>query len=148
MKRMFLFAALFAAVGTTACEEIIGNNKILDEPKIEFAEEQMTTSAEGGEIIIPITSTGIDHAYVLPESNWVQDENGDLLPVDEWIEIVRVVNEYDANADSTRALAQWTSAIVVNVLPNESNYTRKAIISAQSFMVSDNIIIYQSAQNE
>lgn len=146
MKRINFFIAALAMVAAISCEKIIDNGYIKDEPYIEFHEEQMIVAVEGGEVIIPVTSTGIDHAFVAPNSNWIQNENGDRIPIDEWIKIVRIINDYDAKGEATRALAKWDSAIVVEVTPNETGYSRTATLSAQSFALSDKIIIRQSAE--
>ena len=129
----------------TSCEEVI-DGMIKDEPFIAFYEDQMIVPAEGGEFYVPVNSTGIDDASLGEGGNWVQDENGDLIPIDEWIEIVKVINEYDADAVGTRALAKWDSAIVIRVQPNDIGYSRNASLSATSFMLSDHIIIRQSAK--
>ena len=142
-----MFALLAAMFAATSCEEVI-DGPITDEPYIAFHEDQMIVPAEGGEFYVPLTSTGIDNASLGKGSNWVQDENGDLLPIDEWIEIVKVISEYDAEAEGTRALAKWDSAIVTKVQPNETGYVRSASLSANSFMISDHIIIRQSAMAE
>lgn len=147
MRRLFFVCAVVAAMVATSCERIIGGDYIKDEPKIAFEEDQMVVSAEGGEVVIPINSTGIDHVFVTADSNWIEDENGDLIPIDEWIEIVKVINEYDAE-DGTRALPMYKSAIVVKVLPNDTGYGRGATLSARSFTVSDRIIIRQPAAEQ
>ena len=148
MRRLFFVCAVVAAMVATSCERIIGGDYIKDEPKIAFEEDQIVVPAEGGEITIPVNSTGIDHAFITEDSNWVEDENGDLIPIDDWIEIVKVINEYDADKEATRALAMYESAIVVKVLPNDTGYGRSATLSAQSFTVSDRIIIRQPAAEQ
>lgn len=127
----------------TGCEEIKGVDVIWDKPAIAFEEDQMIVDAEGGEFYIMVNSTGIDHVSLSDDSNWVEDENGDLVPIDEWIEVVKVINEYEA--DGTRALAKWDSAIVIKVTPNDTGYGRNATLSATSFTKSDRIIIRQPA---
>lgn len=147
MRRLFFVCAVVAAIAATSCEKIIGGDYIKDEPKIAFEEDQMIVSAEGGEVIIPINSTGIDDVFIASDSNWIRDENGDLIPIDEWIEIVKVIDEYDAE-EGTRALPMYKSAIVVKVLPNDTGYGRSATLSARSFTVSDRIIIRQPAAEQ
>lgn len=144
MKRIFSVAtALVALMTATSCEEIKGVDVIWDKPAIAFEEDQMIVDAEGGEFYIMVNSTGIDHVSLSDDSNWVEDENGDLVPIDEWIEVVKVINEYEA--DGTRALAKWDSAIVIKVTPNDTGYGRNATLSAASFTKSDRIIIRQPA---
>ena len=135
---------MFMAMG---CEKVIVG-PITDEPYISFHEDWMTLPAEGGEILVPLTSTGVDNVSIGNDSTWVVDENGDLIPIDEWVEIVKVINEYDAEAGSTRALAKWDSAIVIRVQPNDTSYGRSATLSAQSFAATDRIIIRQPSMAE
>ena len=127
----------------TGCEEIKGVDVIWDKPAIAFEEDQIIVDAEGGEFYIMVNSTGIDHVSLSDDSNWVEDENGDLVPIDEWIEVVKVINEYEA--DGTRALVKWDSAIVIKVTSNDTGYGRNATLSATSFTKSDRIIIRQPA---
>ena len=149
MKRIFFVAtALVALMTAIGCEEIKGVDVIWDKPAIAFEEDQMIVDAEGGEFYIMVNSTGIDHVSLSDDSNWVEDENGDLVPIDEWIEVVKVINEYEAEADGTRALAKWDSAIVIKVTPNDTGYDRNATLSATSFTKSDRIIIRQPAMAE
>ncbi|MBR3911226.1 MAG: hypothetical protein IKJ48_00995 [Alistipes sp.] len=53
-------AAMFMAMG---CEEVIVG-PITDEPYISFHEDWMTLPAEGGEILVPLTSTGVDNVFI------------------------------------------------------------------------------------
>ena len=69
----------------------------------------------------------------------MQDESGDLYPTSEWIELVKVIDHYD---DSTRALAQWQSGIVIKVEPNDGA-ERSATVTATSFTKSDYIVVKQ-----
>lgn len=147
MRRVsFIIAAvaMFAAVG---CEEVIVEQD-MDKSYIAFYEDQMTVPAEGGEFYVPVNSTGINNVSIADSSNWVIDENGDLQPIDEWIEVVKVINEYDREAEATRALAKWDSAIVIKVQPNNTGYVRSASLSASSFSLGDNIIIRQNSIEE
>ena len=64
------------------------------------------------------------------------------------IKVVKVIDEYEAEADGTRALAKWDSAIVIKVTPNDTGYGRNATLSAKSFTKSDRIIIRQPAMAE
>ena len=145
MKKLFIIAIVAMATFATGCERTIFPTKIEDKPNVEFYEESMTVAAEGGEMIIPVLSTGIDNVTILLENgdSWEEVENGDMLPKDSWIKIVKVINEYD---NATRALAQWDSGISIIVEPNTTNSERKACITVQSFTVNDTIVITQSAE--
>lgn len=140
--------ALVALMAATSCERVNGGNVIWDVPEIKFEDDQMVVDAEGGEFYIVVNSTGIDNVAISGDSNWVKDENGDLVPIDEWVEVVKVIDEYDTNGEATRALPLWNSAIVIKVTPNDTGYGRSATLSATSFTKSDHIIIRQSAMAE
>ena len=145
MKKLFFVAVAAIAVFGVSCENTILPGKIEDKPFVEFFEESIVVDAEGGEVIIPVTSTGVDNVEVIFNyyDRWDEDaENGDLTPQEGWIKLVKVINEYDV---PTRALAKWDSGICIYVEPNTENYERKAKISVQSFMLHDTIEIIQSA---
>jgi hypothetical protein len=131
--------------------QLRGGNDSAEPTTAALVGDGQIVGAEGGEMIIPVTSTGVDNVEVIFNyfDRWeVDDENGDLTPQEGWIEIVKVINEYDADKEATRALAMYESAIVVKVLPNDTGYGRSATLSAQSFTVSDRIIIRQPAAGE
>ena len=145
MKKLFFVAIAAVAFGSVGCEETIVPNKIEDKPFVEFFEESMAVEAEGGEVIIPVRSTGVDNVEIIFDysDRWeVDEENGDLTPQEGWIKVVKVINEYEV---PTRALAKWDSGISIVVEPNTTGYERKAKISVQSFMLHDTIEIVQSA---
>lgn len=146
MKK-YLFCAV-AVLCMASCEEV-KEDILMDVPKVNFEEEQITVGAEGAEeLIIPLKSTGVDDVYIVyrggTDENWnVDSESGDLTPKEPWIEIVRVINDYD---DTTRALRQWESAVVVRIKANEGHAARQAIIEARSFYKSDQLTIIQLAE--
>ena len=145
MKKLFFVAIAAVAFVSVGCEETISPNKIEDKPFVEFFEESMAVEAEGGEVIIPVTSTGVDNVEIIFDysDRWeVDEENGDLTPQEGWIKVVKVINEYEV---PTRALAKWDSGICIVVEPNATGHERKAKISVQSFMLHDTIEIIQSA---
>ncbi|MBR5770948.1 MAG: BACON domain-containing protein [Alistipes sp.] len=145
MKKLFFVAVAAIAVLGVSCENTFVPGKLEDKPFVEFFEESMTVGAEGGEVIIPVTSTGVDNVEIIFDysDRWeVNEENGDLTPQEGWIKIVKVINEYEV---PTRALAKWDSGICIMVEPNTTGYERKAKISVQSFMLHDTIEIIQSA---
>ena len=145
MKKLFFVAIAAVVFVSVGCEETIFPNKIEDKPFVEFFEESMSVGAEGGEVIIPVTSTGVDNVEIIFDysDRWeVDEENGDLTPQEGWIKVVKVINEYEV---PTRALAKWDSGICIVVEPNATGHERKAKISVQSFMLHDTIEIIQSA---
>ena len=145
MKK-YLFLAV-AMLGLVACEETIFQRE-QDVPKIAFLEEEMTVEAAGAEeFIIPVQSTGIDEVYISTGDyfdRWeVDNESGNLTPKESWIEIVKVIRNYD---EQTRALAMYDSAIVVRIKANDKGVERSATISAQSFTKVDTMTITQLAE--
>ena len=148
MKKLFYIAIAAVALMGVSCEQTILPTTIEDKPFVEFYEESMTVGAEGGEVIIPVLSTGIDDVNISFDyfDRWETDtENGDLTPQEGWIKVVKVINEYEV---PTRALAKWDSGICIVVEPNTSGHERKAMISVQSFMLHDTIEIVQGAGGE
>ena len=104
MKKFLIMAvAAFAMVGCA----------IEDTPAISFYEESYTVSKEGGELIIPVNSTGIDAVTISYRSSmdaWeVDPETGDRTPSG-WIKVVKLIEHYE----QTRDLAQWDSGIYLN----------------------------------
>jgi hypothetical protein len=145
MKKLFFIAVVASLTFVVGCEQEIIPGKIYDKPSVEFYEESMSLSAEGGDVIIPVTSTGVDDVTItLPTGDsWIIDDNGDMTPVDSWIKLVKVINEYD---DPTRALAKWDSGISLYVEPNTTGSERSATITVRSFMACSSIKITQSAE--
>ena len=121
---------------------VIGCNKIEDTPEVSFYEESYTVSSEGGEITIPVSSTGVDDIFITYQSEgdaWeVDPETGDRTPSG-WIEVVKVIEHYDA----TRALAKWDSGICLRIAPNEGGVERIGYVTVRSFMVEAKISIKQ-----
>lgn len=114
---------------------------IEDNPSVEFEATSYTISKEGGELIIPTTTTGIDQVRITyrGNENWeIDPETGDMTPVDGWCKLVKVIQDYP-----TRALAQWRSGIVLQIEPNTTEYTRDVFISVQSFTISKMITVTQ-----
>lgn len=134
MKRLFLLMV--------AAWAVVGCNRIEDAPEVSFYEESYIVSSEGGEIIIPVNSTGVDNVFITYQSGsdaWeVNPETGDRTPSG-WIEVVKVIEHYDA----TRALAKWDSGICLKIAPNKQGVERIGYVTVRSFMVEAKISIKQ-----
>ncbi len=119
------------------------NCKITDNPSIEAEQHSYTVSAEGGQITIPVNSTGIDDVDVdYRESyyEWVADQTtGNLTPATGWITINEVIHDYPM----TRELPSFREGIVVECAPNNSGVERQATITIRSFSVTDKVKITQ-----
>lgn len=115
---------------------------IRDTPSVEFSEESYIVPAAGGELIIPVHSTGVDDVTVKfsDRANWEVDDNGDMIPTEGWLKIVKIVDRYNA----TRDLAAWTSGIAVTIEPNEGNFERTAYITVNSFTAYSTVRVTQS----
>ena len=133
MKKLLVLAVV--AIAMVGCQ-------IKDIPSVSFSEENYSVSSEGGELIIPVSSTGVDDVIITyrhSDDAWEYDEsNGDKTPTGGWIKVVKVINDYD-----TRALAQWTSGIVLQIEPNTSDRERVGYVTVRSFMAEDKVTIKQ-----
>ena len=114
---------------------------IKDTPVVSFYEESYTVSSEGGELIIPVNSTGVDGVEITYRSSmdaWeIDPETGDRTPGG-WIKLVKVIEHYD-----TRDLAQWDSGIVLQIEPNEGGVERIGYVTVRSFMAEEKVTIKQ-----
>ena len=133
MKKFLIMAvAAFAMVGCA----------IEDTPAISFYEESYTVSKEGGELIIPVNSTGVDEVSISYQSSmdaWeVDPETGDRTPSG-WIKVVKLIEHYE----QTRDLAQWDSGIYLQIEPNEEGAERIGYVTVSSFMAEQKVTIKQ-----
>lgn len=136
MKTFFtIFSTILFSLSLTSC--------VKDIPSVSFPQSSYMIPAAGGELIIPVRSTGVDDVKIdySDNANWEIADNGDMIPSQGWIEVVKVINDYQ----STRELAEWTSGVVINVKPNTNKYERRAVITVESFTASDAITITQPA---
>ena len=137
MRRVYKAIAAIAI-----CSAVLGCSKLTDTPSVTFNEDSYILPASGGELIIPVRSTGVDEARISfsDHSNWEVAENGDMVPADGWIKIIKIIKDYQ----TTRDLAEWSSGIVVSVEPNSSKHERSAQIIVESFSASDEVRVTQS----
>ncbi|MBQ5678604.1 MAG: BACON domain-containing protein [Rikenellaceae bacterium] len=121
MKRLFALLLLLSTTLLTGC----------DIPDVEFYERSYEVPATGGEMIIPVNSTGLDEVGI----KYYGSNNKD------WCEVVEIIDRYDM----TRALAEWDSGIKIKFTPNNSGKRRTVRIVATSFGAEDRVIIRQPA---
>ena len=119
MKRLFALLLLLSTTLLTGC----------DIPEVDFYERSYEVSATGGEMIIPVNSTGLDEVGI----KYYGSNNKD------WCEVVEIIDHYDM----TRALAEWNSGIKIKFTPNNSGKRRSVRIVATSFGAEDRAIIKQ-----
>jgi hypothetical protein len=107
-----------------------------------FDLHQLNVGVEGGNLIIKVTSTGVDDVLI-DFDNLERDESGNLKPGEEWITLNEVIYNYDENA--TRDLPLYISGVDITVAPNTTGKIRKARIYATSYSKTDTIEIIQEA---
>ena len=113
-----------------------------DIPAISVAQQEYIVDSNGGEITIPVTSTGIgDVSIELSNSDkWNTDpNNGDRTPVAPWISVTKVIENYP----QTKALPSWTSGVVLSIEQNKSTFKREAIVQISSFSKTANVKVVQ-----
>ena len=132
MKKFLILAVTALAMVGCAIE---------DTPVVSFSQEEYTVSSNGGELIIPVNSTGVDDVQITYQSDldaWeIDPETGDKTPSG-WIKVGKVIEHYD-----TRDLAQWTSGIVLQIEPNTSGRERVGYVTVRSFMAEAKVTIKQ-----
>ena len=115
---------------------------IKDTPVVSFYEDSYTVSSQGGELIIPVSSTGVDGVEITYRSSmdaWeIDPETGDRTPGG-WIKLVKVIEHYE----QTRDLAQWDSGIYLQIEPNEGGVERIGYVTVRSFMAEQKVTIKQ-----
>ncbi len=121
MKRLFALLLLLSTAMLTGC----------DIPDVDFYERSYEVSAAGGEMIIPVNSTGLDEVGI----KYYGSNNKD------WCEVVEIIDHFDM----TRALAEWDSGIKIKFEPNNSGKRRVVRIVATSFGAEDRVVIRQPA---
>ncbi len=138
MKQMLKFVMVLVVVTTFPYCQTID-----DVPEVKIEKESYTVAPEGGTLHIPVLSTGIDQVRVSYRESYYEwetnPENGDLYPVDGWITIERVINNYP----ETRDLPSFRQGVSIRFAPNNSGVERQAIIEVISFTASDVVLINQ-----
>ena len=110
---------------------------------MEFRDTKVIISAKGGEITVPVVSTGVDDVNIIYSygDRWDRDEEGNLIPAEGWITLVKVIDEY---TEPTRDLIGWRSGIVLDIAPNTSGYERSATLEVRSYGVTKSLDIVQT----
>lgn len=118
-----------------------------DTPAISVAQEEYLVDSNGGEITIPVTSTGIDDVTIKLgySDRWNTDpDNGDRTPATPWISVSKVIEDYP----QTRDLLSWTSGVVLIIEPNKTTSKREAIVLMSSFSKTANVKVVQTGLSE
>jgi len=127
---------LASVVLVTSC------SKVTDTPSVEFRDTKIVVSAKGGELVVPVVTTGVDEVNIIYEysDRWERDEDGNLIPMEGWIELVKVIDNY---AEPTRELIEWRSGILLDIEPNTGT-ERRATLEVCSYGASKRVEIVQS----
>ena len=118
-----------------------------DIPAISVAQEEYLVDSNGGEITIPVTSTGIDDVTIKLgySDRWNTDPaNGDRTPATPWISVSKVIEDYP----QTRDLLSWTSGVVLIIEPNKTTSKREAIVLICSFSKTESVKVVQAGLSE
>lgn len=134
IKYFLILAVTSVALASCAVEDC---------PEISFDLQQLNVSAEGGDYVVKVTSTGVDDVLI-HYNNLEYSEDGNLYPGEEWITLNEVIYNYDEN--TTRDLPLYISGVDITVAPNTTGKTRKARIYATSYSKTDTIEIIQEAE--
>lgn len=139
MKKILIICV--AAFAIASC------NKIQDIPEVKFEKSSYTISATEGKYVIPVNTTGVDEVSIEFDDysdRWdVDNQTGDLYPKEGWIELIRVIRNYN----ETRALASWRSGVEIEAEENEGYFERKAYLTVRSFSASKSVTIIQPARD-
>ena len=115
-----------------------------DSPSVEFEQQEYELPAEGGEVVIPVLTTGVDYATIRYtfEDAWDFDSNGNMVPREGWIDIVVI-----PNYPESRALMRGRSGIQLKVKPNNTLANRTAWLIVGSFNNTKSVILRQPTIN-
>lgn len=116
-----------------------------DIPAVSAAQEEYLIDSSGGEITIPVISTGIDDVFLKFDNSdkWdIDPTNGNRTPKSPWIHVTQIIEDYP----QTKALASWRSGIVLKIEPNESADNRAATVQITSFSKKANVKVAQAGR--
>ena len=119
---------------------------VRDIPAVSAAQEEYLIDSNGGEITIPVMSTGIDDVILKfgYSDKWNKDpDNGDRTPKAPWITVSQIIEHYP----QTKALVSWRSGVVLTIELNESANKREAIVQISSFTQTANVKVVQAGRS-
>ena len=138
---------IYAIVIFALTSFFVSCGRLLDTPAISVAQEEYLVDSNGGEITIPVTSTGIDDVTIKLgySDRWNTDPaNGDRTPATPWISVSKVIEDYP----QTRDLLSWTSGVVLNIEQNKTTFKREAIVQISSFSKTAYVKVVQAGLSE
>lgn len=139
MKRL-LFAIVCCVILTTACTKNLTTET--DKATVWFEQQEYALPAAGGEVIIPVHSTGVDYATIKYtfEDAWDFTPEGNMVPREGWITL-----EVIPNYDEARALLTGRSGIKLAVKPNNSLANRTAWLIVGSYNQTTSVLLRQNS---
>lgn len=148
MRKSFLFLALLCLAATLSCQKGGGDDgapSTEDRYFVEFEGEKYTLPAEGGQIVVPVTSTGVDYATIKYsfEDSWDFTIDGNMVPRQGWISL-----EVIPNMPQSRILPQGRSGIKLTAEANPRINGRSALLIVGSGNVLQSVLIHQPSPYE
>ena len=137
MKNLLLLAALCTSLLFASCDKESNKN---GKETIYFDTTEVTLPAEGGQVIIPVYSTGVDYATIKYtfEDAWDFTSDGNKVPREGWIKLEVIPNYPEA-----RSLLMGRSGIKLTVEANKSIANRNAVLIVGSFNETSSITLHQ-----
>ena len=137
MKR-FLFTIVCCVTFATACST--KSDSEIDKSTVWFEAEECSLPASGGQVIIPVHSTGVDYATIKYtfEDAWDFNAEGNMVPREGWISIEVIPNYPEA-----RALMTGRSGVQLTVQPNKTIANRTAWLIVGSYNQTASILLRQ-----
>lgn len=140
MKKILLSIICLTSL-LISCEKELNT----EQPKtVWFEAKEYTLPAAGGDIIIPVHSTGVDYAsirYTFADA-WNFNDQGNMVPREGWIEI-EVIPSYPASRD----LMTGRSGIKLTVEPNRGTSNRTAWLLVGSYTEMASVVLNQPSSN-
>ena len=139
MKRLFTLLLLCCATIMVSCDKETNET---DQSTVYFEQEEFTLPAEGGEVIIPVISTGVDYVAIKHtfDDAWTFTSDGNMVPRPSWIEV-----EVIPNYPESRALMMGRSGIKLTVEANTSIANRVAWLIVGSYSDTATILLRQQS---
>lgn len=140
MKHLLLTLVLCLSLSAISCDK----DDISDKATVWFEIEAYDLPAQGGEVIIPVYSTGVDYVAIKHtfEDAWDFNSQGNMVPRPSWIS-VEVIPNYPAS----RELMTGRSGIKLTVEANTAIANRQARLIVGSYGDIESILLRQPSVN-
>ena len=141
MKKLFLLLALCGSIALVSCDKDSDDD---DLTTVWFDAKEYALPANGGEVIIPVHSTGVNYATIKYnfDDSWQFTDQGTMIPREGWIEI-----EVIPNYPESRNLMIGRSGLKLTVKPNKTTSSRTATLIVGSFSDMTSVQLKQPTIN-